>query len=356
MAEAVLGGGSLLHGNHIKELAGFDECSAASPDAWRPKPLTVSDPMGRVVRQMFDERIATQQHAFRLATVELSTPDRDRIETFKRVYLRDQAESEMMMLYHGTNLKSHDSILRDGFIESKIAGNTDVGYIGRGFYLTPDIEYSMSYIRQQNIALHKYENPVPWTGTVVKVLGVLAVLGKTQFAQERELGVEMPDGYTARYAFVDRGANVIRSEQNRFATEIVVDSSTRLLPRFVLTTVRVNKEVIWLDPNIDNAENSRYAEHFYAESKNAHVYCTKNEQFAMSVLKQNKATANRRIVTAGRGGEEFVRKLRGPSCRCQSKILVFCQSVAYHRGWASKFSNIEVTAKEARFKEFVEWK
>ena len=350
MTDGILDRGSKLKGAQIRELAGFGK--KEGDNAWHATPLPLTDARCRMVRTMFDERIAAQAHAFRLATVDISTAPYARVEAFQRL----SAQSEMLFMFHGTDRDCHGSILHKGFLEEKIAGKTDEGYIGKGFYTTPDPEYSVAFIRDTGVERLAYHNPVPDIGTEVRLLGVLTLPGRPQFVKELEMGADVPDGFQSRYAWVNSDANPTTSPGERFATELVIRDPNRLYPRFVLNMVRVKKEIVWLDPRMDNDENTGYAQTFYAESKNAHVYCTKSEEFALKVLKRRKDDTERRVVTAGSGGKEFVTKLRSASCGCDSKVLVFCGNVAYHSSWAREFANIEVTNDTHRFQEFVRWR
>ena len=352
MTDGIIDRDSKLKGPQIRRLAGFEQSGASVDGAWQAQRLQLTDPKCRMVRTMFDERIAAAAHAFRLAEVDISTAPRARVDAFKRL----SQQGEMMFLFHGTDKASQLSILRDGFVEDKIAGNTDDGYIGKGFYTTPDPEYSVSFIREAGVTRLQYHDPVPLVGTEVRLLGVLVLPGTPQHVSDLDYGVDIPDGFQSRYAWVNRAAWPTSKLAERFATEVVIYEKTRLYPRFVLNMVRVNKEIVWLDPNIDNDENTGYAQTFYAESKNAHVYCTKSEAFALKVLKHRKQGTERRVVTAGRGGKEFVTKLRSASCGCDCKVLVFCGNVAYHSSWAREFANIQVTDDTNRFKEFVRWR
>ena len=117
---------------------------------------------------------------------------------------------------------------------------------------------------------------------------------------------------------------------------------------------RVTKEVVWVDPNIENAENSQYVAELNKETGFS-LYATSSSVRALAALKKKKEGTMYRAVTAGRGGEEFVRSLRAAGIHC--KVLVFCgAALVYHREWAKKFSDVEATNCTATFKKYVTWK
>lgn len=60
-----------------------------------------------------------------------------------------------------------------------------------------------------------------------------------------------------------------------------------------------------------------------------------------------------RIITAGTGGNEFVKSVRTMGVHCP--ILVFCANEEWHNRWACRDNNIEVTVSPGRMYEFATW-
>lgn len=115
----------------------------------------------------------------------------------------------------------------------------------------------------------------------------------------------------------------------------------------------VNREVVWVDPNIGNFENSGYV-HQLKKSQNIPLFATASVSRAIEALKVRKDGTTYRAITSGRGGENFVHSLRiKHSIMCE--ILVFCGSVDYHRTWASKYRNVRVTDSAREMMRYATW-
>eukprot|EP00117_Sycon_ciliatum_P047892 scpid70167/ scgid34169/ len=356
----LLDGHSAMRGAHVKRLS--EVPSGKGDDAWTPSHVQESSAAYRLVRRLFDERIELAQHGFRLARLEETTPKRRQRGAFK-AHADQAAEKEkagggscpLVFMFHGTSTKNHDSILSSGFQEEKFGGATDEGYVGRGVYMTPDPEYSMAFIEASHVHRYHYTNPVHTVGSEVKLFGLVVSPGVCQFVTEMAYGADMPSGIESRCAWVNKSANPVAGKNSRFATELVVANPTRVLPRFVLTLVKVAKEIVWLDPNIDGEENRRYAAQLHGDATaQGHLFATSNETSALRILRRKKDGVRRRAVTAGTGGEHFVRRLR-EEARLGCEVLVFCGNVAYHGSWAKKFENVRVTSSVSVFKEFARW-
>ena len=115
---------------------------------------------------------------------------------------------------------------------------------------------------------------------------------------------------------------------------------------------RVSREVVWVDPNITNTENSGHVRQL-KNSDRMFIYATSSVDGALEALKRKKDGVEYRAMTAGRGGEAFVSCLRGAGISC--KVLVFCGAVDHHKQWARKFSEIEVTSSTDRMMKFATW-
>lgn len=119
-------------------------------------------------------------------------------------------------------------------------------------------------------------------------------------------------------------------------------------------TIPVKKELVWVDANINNKENSAIQQ-FLRRDPTIHLFATTNVDEAVGVLKNQKSGIEYRAVTSGRLGEGFTTKVRSQA-KLNCKILVFCMGVDYHRRWAANFANISVTSATNVMLDFATWK
>ena len=115
----------------------------------------------------------------------------------------------------------------------------------------------------------------------------------------------------------------------------------------------LTREVIWVDPNIHNEENSGYVRQLRA-TEGISLYSTSKASEALRVLKNRKAGTEYRAITAGRGGKEFVRSLRAEGIHC--RVLVFCGNVDQHETWTRDYFHVEVTRFTSVMMKFATWK
>ena len=114
----------------------------------------------------------------------------------------------------------------------------------------------------------------------------------------------------------------------------------------------LTREVVWVDPNIHNEENSGYVEQLKA-TEGVLLYSTSRASEALEVLKKRKRETEYRAITAGRGGKEFVRSLRAEGIHC--RVLVFCWDVNKHKAWAKDFLHVKVTGYSSVMMRFATW-
>ena len=121
-----------------------------------------------------------------------------------------------------------------------------------------------------------------------------------------------------------------------------------------LHTRTVQRQVVWVDPNIGNGENSMYVCHLLENYPHISLFATASRSQALCALNTKKDATIYRAITSGSGGEEFVRKLRVElSVMCE--VLVFCMSVHRHMTWARKYSHINVTDSSEIMRKFATW-
>lgn len=114
------------------------------------------------------------------------------------------------------------------------------------------------------------------------------------------------------------------------------------------------KEVVWVDANIHNSENSGI-QRCLRKEPTIHLFATTDINEAVGVLKNQKPGIEYRAVTSGRLGEDFTKKVR-KKAKLNCKILVFCMGVDYHRRWAANFTDISVTSATNTMLDFATWK
>ena len=133
----------------------------------------------------------------------------------------------------------------------------------------------------------------------------------------------------------------------------VIKESTAVVPSVQTSLQHINREVVWVDPNIGNTENSSYV-HELKQEWGVSLFATASASQALDALKNKKEGREYRVITSGTGGEEFVHTLRR-ELRIKCKVLVFCMSVDYHKTWARKYDNVDVTLSGQQMIEFATW-
>ena len=316
------------------------------------KCLPRSDPIYKDVCHTIDQRLLHCAHSFHLESVEVVCGKRSCSASFRSEL--SKYSPRPYFLFHGTKYSNHNSIFDNGFsLSDEHWGDTDKGYIGKGVYLSPLPEYSAAYIKDTAGVHHYiYDNPVD-LGVTCKLLGCIALVGRTRQLYQKDYGTEIEGTLESRWAWVQSNGNVTTVQSEYFAQEFVIKIPASVYPRFRVSLKRVNKELIWFDSNIANGENSRYLDTLKLQS-DISAYATGDSDKALDALKKKKNGIEYRLVTAGHGGEELVRKARSAGVHCH--VLVFCHSVDYHKQWAKKFSNVQVTASQAEFMRFATWK
>ena len=313
--------------------------------------LARSDPIYKDVCSTIDQRLLHCAHSFHLESVEI-------IENCgcSRSFHSElsKCSPRPYFLFHGTKYSNHKSIFDNGFsLSAKHWGNTDEGYIGKGIYLSPLPEYSAAYIKDvPGVHYCVYDDPVD-LGVTCQLLGCIALVGRTEQVHQKQLGREIASNLESHWAWVKSNGDITTAQSEYFAQEFVIKIPTSVYPRFRVSLKRVNKELIWFDSDIANGENSRYLDTLKLQS-DISVYATGNSDKALDALKKKKNGTEYRLVTAGHGGEELVRKARSAGVHCH--VLVFCRSVDYHKQWARKFSNVQVTGSKDEFMRFATWK
>ena len=137
------------------------------------------------------------------------------------------------------------------------------------------------------------------------------------------------------------------------AQSVIKKSTPPIVSSSETSLQQISREVVWVDPNIRNSENSGYV-HELTQVQGVSLFATASASQALDALKNMKEGTEYRVITSGTGGEVFVRTLRGKlSIMC--KILVFCMSVDYHKTWAGKYDNIKVTASAQQMMRFATW-
>ena len=129
-----------------------------------------------------------------------------------------------------------------------------------------------------------------------------------------------------------------------------IKSLKEKLDNALKATGPIKKEVVWVDANINNGENSGI-QYNLRRDPNIHLFATTNIDEAVGVLKNQKPGIEYRAVTSGHLGEDFTTKVRDLNC----KILVFCMGVDYHRRWAANFTNVFVTNATLTMLKFATW-
>lgn len=319
------------------------------------KTLDVSNDIFMEISSEVEERLQQCPHSFHLTNLEVVSAPIYRSQAFRSGLSSIPVTTPVAhFLFHGTKESNHTSIFDNGFsLADDHYGDTDKGYIGKGIYLSSFPEYCAAYIKDTaGISRFAYANPVS-VGATCKLLGCIALVGRTRQLHQRLYGTEIEAALESRWAWVQNDGNVTTLPAAYFAQEYAIRLPQHIYPRFRIALKRVTKELIWFDSNLRNAENSRYLSELKQE-RNISVYATTKSQKALAALKKKKEGTEYRVVTAGHGGEELVRSLRSAGVHCHA--MVFCKSVNYHKQWAKSFSNVQVTSSVSEFKTFATWK
>mmetsp|Transcript_118046 Transcript_118046/g.220604 ORF Transcript_118046/g.220604 Transcript_118046/m.220604 type:complete len:618 (-) Transcript_118046:81-1934(-) len=91
--------------------------------------------------------------------------------------------------------------------------------------------------------------------------------------------------------------------------------------------------VLWCDPKIDNAENTRYCDTFRNTYGNRFHMCKEPEE-AVQHIDENPLTLFT-VITAGTNGETLALMVNGKIN--VERLLVFCLKKSYHETWAKNF-------------------
>ena len=304
----------------------------------------------QLIEHLLDPRLLLCSHTFRVASIELRHTSPDNCHAFKRLV---ESNGHIHLLFHGTNESNHENIFENGFNLEEHKGKTDEGYIGIGVYLSPNPEYATSYIdKMPGIVRFQYEDPVG-EGVTCKLLGCLSYVGATRRLFRMNYGSEIEDFLDSRWSWVTRNGEIADRNDYKFAVEYVIKESISVLPTFRVSLQKITREVIWLDPNIDNSENSGYVREL--KQSQIYLFATTSQEKALKVLQKKKEGTQYRAITSGSGGEDLVRKLRRDHC-IMCKVMVFCTSVDYHKTWARNYGNVKVTRSPKEMKMFATWK
>ena len=306
-----------------------------------------------------DKRLDTAllkcEHTFRVQGIEIYNAYSS--QTYSG-YVKSRLSSSWNphFLFHGTKESNHTSIFENGF---EYYGIKDQGFIGKGVYLSSYPEYAAAYIEgkmriecRRDRTKIEYRTPVK-VGVTCKLLGCIVIVGTTERALEEDEGGEISSSLDSRWAWVDYCGRILAGDTNHFATEYAIRQSVSVYPHFRISLTRVACHVVWFDPNIGCTENSRYKQQLKSE-KGLYLFSTSDSAMALRALKRKKEGTEYRAITSGSGGEDFVRQLRGAGIQC--KVLVFCCAVDYHKMWARRFPNVEVTAAAYTMMNFATWK
>ena len=131
-----------------------------------------------------------------------------------------------------------------------------------------------------------------------------------------------------------------------------VDELKQLCQGNIKVFANTNRKVVWVDPKVNNRENSSYVR-YLKTVEGVSLHATTSASEALSVLLEADPSVEYRAVTAGTGGKEFIEKLRAKGMHCP--VLVFCASYDWHSKWARKFKDVQVTVDPSEMFEFATW-
>ena len=126
----------------------------------------------------------------------------------------------------------------------------------------------------------------------------------------------------------------------------------RLCGENITLIASAKRKVVWVDPRIGNFENSNYV-HYLKAVEGVNLYATTSSSDALAVLIKQESDVEYRAITAGTGGEDFIKSLRKNGIHCP--VLVFCGNFDWHSKWARKFNNVQVTVDPSIMYEFASW-
>lgn len=261
------------------------------------------------------------------------------------------------LLFHGTLHEHTRSILDTGFDDARVGGATDEGWYGFGHYFTPNVEYAVAYTQNKkgNIRRLQFHDAIDRGTSVDSLIACIVIIGNTRELGHRDLqgleGSRIHHSHDSHEAFVDKDGSLC-DKQDAHASELIVPFGNRVLPLFQLSVTRAARCIIWQEANPNTADNIRLAREIRCSG--TRVLIINGSGKAGRIFSRLKGSVEYTVVTAGAGGEDFVRYLRGRSDKRVSElpVLVFCAEVKTHRAWAGNYSDVEVTGKEERFLKF----
>ena len=131
-----------------------------------------------------------------------------------------------------------------------------------------------------------------------------------------------------------------------------VNEIQKLIREKVKVHASSRRKVVWVDPRVNNHENSSYVR-YLKSVEGVSLHATTSASDALDALLVRDPKVEYRAVTAGTGGKEFIQNLRAKGVHCP--VLVFCGSYDWHSKWARHFKNVEVTVDPSRLYEFATW-
>jgi DnaJ family protein A protein 2 len=268
-----------------------------------------------------------------------------------KAFIKHDGLEKCKLLYHGTRLNRISSIFKTGF-QMKPDFAIDEGWFGRGLYFTAFPQYAMHYISYGEL---------PEEGRVFTLIASHANVGRVRTISALEDGKPIPEGYDSNHIDVGTTAHGASghpydaTKHTHKYDEWIIREGTRVLPRFLITLkcVKQSAVVVWRDPKIENAENSRILKDIQT-AKGCTVYGVKTSSEARDLVADKMGECKVCVVTnGGDDGEGFIRELR-EGAKFDGPVLVFCGAVAYHRTWAEKLGDCAVTGSGRDVKKFVE--
>jgi hypothetical protein len=295
--------------------------------------MTVDDRMFQMLEIIIDKRLNRCPHSFQLTTI-------------NKVFLPPAIEEPQRLNFLSVLNSEENS--RPLFLFAPISDKrfniTDINQ------LTPHPEYAAAQLTNPpGITYFDFNDPVK-VGVTFTLLGCIALSGSTKLLHKRHTTEE--SRLDSQFIWVDRKGQPTLAPELFYAQEYVIKESSRIYPCYRITLTRVNKHVVWVDPNINNYENSHSC-NVLKQNRSIQLHPTNNKDDAVKALmmiKEKKNGDEYRAVTAGTGGPEFMKSLTEAGINC--KVLVYCGTPRYHNGWASKYRNVEVTNSTTTFMKF----
>lgn len=122
--------------------------------------------------------------------------------------------------------------------------------------------------------------------------------------------------------------------------EFVVNDSSRILPRFIMTLRRIEKVLIWRDPKLYTNTENKYLFSIFKKLEDVNIYPALNDKEVMNIIDLKHEKNKLFLITNGSQAESLVQTIR---LKFDFPILVFCFDLQIHKKWASEYSNIQVT-------------